>query len=75
MGDGETVAINSTIDINPHSEMVWWMNGAIAEWWNGEMVKSLLINDNMVKPQGICLFTIKLIFLPVLTQIFPDLIS
>ena len=35
MGDGEMVSMNTTIDINTH----------------GEMLKTLLINGDMVKPQ------------------------
>ena len=72
MGDGEMVATNSTIDLNPHGEMVWWLNGAMVEWWNGEITIDKWRYGETRRNK---LFTIKLIYLPALTQILPALIS
>ena len=41
-----------------NGEMVWRINGVMVEWLNGQMVNSLLINVDKVKPQGKQLFTI-----------------
>ena len=50
MGNGEMVSANQTININPH----------------GEMVKTPLINGDMVKTQENISFSTKIIYSPVL---------
>ena len=80
MRDGEMVATNSIIDINPHDEMVkWWnfemvwlLNGTIMKWWNGEFTIDKWRYGETTRT---FLSTIKWVYLPVLTQVFPYFIS
>ena len=58
MGDFEIASTNTTIYFNPR----------------GEMVKTPLINGDMVKTQVNISFSTKLIYSPIFTQLLPALV-
>ena len=59
IGVGEMVAKNSIIDINVHGEMVKCCDYQMVQYCNGETIKSLLINVNVVRSQLNILFAKK----------------
>ena len=79
MGDGEMFWKHSTIDINYHSEMVNWLNGAISMWWDSTMTKccnsTIPIDKWWYGETERGNWFKKIIYSPVITQLFPYLIT